>query len=229
MLLLRHHDVSKAPVTIPALRSPFPSCPLPRRDAADAVYGRDGYDYYGHRLRVEIARGPRPGGGASRAPGTGYRVTVEGLPSSASWQDLKDFMRSAVMPVFADVKKDRDGRPVGVVEFESADDMDRAIRKLDDTEFTSRFEKGCYVRLYEDRGGRGRGRGRGRRERSRSRSRSPAGGKSNKGARERSVSRSVSRSRSPPRERSGSPAPPQPNDAPAAPPAEAPAAAKDDE
>jgi len=33
------------------------------RDADDAVYGRDGYDYDGYKLRVEF---PRGGGGSFR-------------------------------------------------------------------------------------------------------------------------------------------------------------------
>lgn len=71
------------------------------RDAEDAVRGRDGYDFYGSRLRVEIARGPG-GGGPPPAPanfrgrGTGYRVLVKGLPQSASWQDLKVPSRTVV-------------------------------------------------------------------------------------------------------------------------------------
>ncbi len=92
------------------------------RDAEEAVRGRDGYDFYGSRLRVEVAKGARGagfggggfgggggggggyggyppprggggfggGGGGGGAPrGTGFRVTVKGLPISASWQDLK--------------------------------------------------------------------------------------------------------------------------------------------
>ena len=65
------------------------------RDAEDAVRARDGYDFYGQRLRVELAkgqrdRGPRgPPGVDVRPRGTGFRVTVKGLPLSASWQDLK--------------------------------------------------------------------------------------------------------------------------------------------
>nr|GFA38015.1 nucleotide-binding, alpha-beta plait [Tanacetum cinerariifolium] len=75
------------------------------RDAEDAIRGRDGYDFDGHRLRVELAHGGRGnssstdrhnshgsgrgahGGGVSRR--SDYRVLVTGLPSSASWQDLK--------------------------------------------------------------------------------------------------------------------------------------------
>lgn len=33
------------------------------RDSEDAVYGRDGYDYDGYRLRVEFPRSGRGGGG----------------------------------------------------------------------------------------------------------------------------------------------------------------------
>ena len=46
------------------------------------------------------------------------------------------------------VYRDRDGM-MGIVDFAYKDDMDYAIRKLDDTE----FERGIYVRVREDRGG----------------------------------------------------------------------------
>lgn len=66
-------------------------------DAEDAVRGRDGYDFYGNRLRVELAKGAGGRGrgfGGGPPPGfrprqTGFRVLVKGLPMSASWQDLK--------------------------------------------------------------------------------------------------------------------------------------------
>ncbi|ROL50836.1 Serine/arginine-rich splicing factor 1 [Anabarilius grahami] len=61
------------------------------RDAEDAVYGRDGYDYDGYRLRVEFPRsgrgGGRGGGGGAGAPRgrygppsrrSEYRVIVSG-------------------------------------------------------------------------------------------------------------------------------------------------------
>lgn len=144
------------------------------------MYGRDGYDFDGCRLRVEIAKGrgnveerrPRR---EFRPPNTGHRVLVEGLPSSASWQDLKDFIRQVVRPAYTNVEKGRDGA-LGIVEFETASDMDRAIQKLDDTEFKNPFGS-SRVRFVVDRdggGGRGGGsEGRGGRSRSRSRSRSP--------------------------------------------------------
>ncbi len=61
------------------------------RDASEAVRRRDGYEFNGSRMRVEIAKG-----GTGRAhenfrppPSRGFRVTVKGLPRGASWQDLK--------------------------------------------------------------------------------------------------------------------------------------------
>ncbi|KAM9801553.1 serine/arginine-rich splicing factor 1A isoform 1-T1 [Neosynchiropus ocellatus] len=116
------------------------------RDADDAVYGRDGYDYDGYRLRVEFprsGRGSRGGfGGIGGAPRgrygppsrrSEYRVIVSGLPQSGSWQDLKDHMREAGDVCYADVY--RDG--TGVVEFVRKEDMTYAVRKLDNTKFRS--------------------------------------------------------------------------------------------
>uniref|UniRef100_A0A453FB93 RRM domain-containing protein n=1 Tax=Aegilops tauschii subsp. strangulata TaxID=200361 RepID=A0A453FB93_AEGTS len=89
------------------------------RDADDAIYGRDGYDFDGYRLRVELAHGgraqsysyDRPSsfsngrrGGVSRR--SEFRVMVDGLPSSASWQDLKDHMRRAGDVCFSDVYRE---------------------------------------------------------------------------------------------------------------------------
>lgn len=65
--------------------------PLSNRDADDAVYGRDGYDYDGYRLRVEFPRSGRGSrgnfagiGGAARgrygppSRRSEYRVIVSG-------------------------------------------------------------------------------------------------------------------------------------------------------
>ena len=62
-------------------------------------------------------------------------VLCLGLPSSGSWQDLKDHMREAGEVCFADVFKDSGGN--GVVEFLHKDDMMYAVDKLDDTKFKS--------------------------------------------------------------------------------------------
>jgi RNA recognition motif-containing protein len=93
------------------------------RDAEDAIYYRDGYNFDGYRLRVELAHGGRgnsssdryssySGSGSSRAAPkhSDYRVLITGLPSSASWQDLKDHMRQAGDVLFSQVFRDRGGK-----------------------------------------------------------------------------------------------------------------------
>lgn len=180
------------------------------RDAEDAIRARNGYDYDGYRLRVEFSRGKdgsssgRPGSrdgfrdegrrGGGRGGGGGrrteFRVIITGLPRSASWQDLKDHMRKAGDVIYADV--DHNGE--GVVEFSNREDMESAVRKLDDTEFKNPFDK-SYIRVKfanRDRDGRDR-RSRSRSDsRSRSRSRDRKDRKSDR--RKRSYSRSYSRS-----------------------------------
>ncbi|KAI3968864.1 hypothetical protein MKX01_029014, partial [Papaver californicum] len=94
------------------------------RDAEDAIRGRDGYNFDGHRLRVELAHGGRGqassvdrrssynGGGGGRggvSRHSEYRVLVSGLPSSASWQDLKDHMRRAGDVCFSQVFREGGG------------------------------------------------------------------------------------------------------------------------
>lgn len=132
------------------------------RDAEDAIHGRDGCKFDGHRLRVELAHGGRglsssdryssyssggSRGGVSRR--SEYRVLVTGLPSSASWQDLKDHMRHAGDVCFSQVYRDRDGHGVrGVVDYTNYDDMKYAIRKLDDSQFRNQFSK-AYIRVEE--------------------------------------------------------------------------------
>ncbi|XP_039948255.1 probable splicing factor, arginine/serine-rich 3 [Bactrocera neohumeralis] len=181
------------------------------RDAEDAVKARDGYDYDGYRLRVEFPRGGGPGsfrgnrndrnrndggrggGGGGRGPPTKrsqYRVMVTGLPSSGSWQDLKDHMREAGDVCFADAYKDG----TGVVEFLRHEDMRYAIKKLDDSRFRSHEGEVSYIRVREDNveGG-------GRDNRDRSRSFSPRArrrGTPTYSPLRRSYSRSRSRSRS---------------------------------
>ncbi|VAH26574.1 unnamed protein product [Triticum turgidum subsp. durum] len=96
------------------------------RDAEDAIHGRDGYNFDGNRLRVELAHGgranssslPNSYGGGGRRGGvsrhTEYRVLVTGLPSSASWQDLKDHMRKAGDVCFSEVYREGGGELVWV-------------------------------------------------------------------------------------------------------------------
>lgn len=137
------------------------------RDAEDAVRGRDGRDLMGARIRVEVARG-RPRGGdrfddRRRAPpaSTGFRLCVRGLPDNTSWQDLKDHFRKVAPPVYSDVKRSRNG-PLGIVEFDNAGDMDRAIREMDGTYFRNHTGE-SKISVMEDKfgppGGPPRGRG----------------------------------------------------------------------
>ncbi|XP_017475210.1 PREDICTED: serine/arginine-rich splicing factor 1A-like [Rhagoletis zephyria] len=185
------------------------------RDAEDAVKARDGYDYDGYRLRVEFPRGGGPGsfrgnrndrnrndggrgggGGGGRGPPTKrsqYRVLVTGLPSSGSWQDLKDHMREAGDVCFADAYKDG----TGVVEFLRNEDMKYAIKKLDDSRFRSHEGEVSYIRVREDSGEGDRGGRDHRGDRSRSFSPRPRRrGSPTYSPVRRSYSRSRSRSRS---------------------------------
>ncbi|XP_017727548.1 PREDICTED: serine/arginine-rich splicing factor 9 [Rhinopithecus bieti] len=124
------------------------------RDAEDAIYGRNGYDYGQCRLRVEFprtygGRGGWPRGGRNGPPTrrSDFRVLVSGLPPSGSWQDLKDHMREAGDVCYADVQKDG----VGMVEYLRKEDMEYALRKLDDTKFRSHEGETSYIRVYPER------------------------------------------------------------------------------
>ncbi|GLT49336.1 hypothetical protein SLA2020_229000 [Shorea laevis] len=172
------------------------------RDAEDAIRGRDGYDFDGHRLRVELAHGGRRpsssdrhssyGSGRGRGPSrrSEYRVLVTGLPSSASWQDLKDHMRRAGDVCFSQVFRDGRGT-TGIVDYTNHEDMKYAIKKLDDSEFRNSYSS-AYVRVREY-------------DSKRDSSRSPSRGRSLSKSRSRSRSRGNDRSRSQSKSRSKSP------------------------
>ncbi|CAH9073829.1 unnamed protein product [Cuscuta epithymum] len=202
-----------------------------RYDAEDAIRGRDGYIFDGCRLRVEIAHGGRgtssydrhssyssgSRGGVSRR--SDFRVLVTGLPTSASWQDLKDHMRRAGDVCFSQVYRDRDGVR-GIVDYTNSDDMKYAIKKLDDSLFKNQQSR-AYIRVVKHDckrspsrspspyNSRSRSRSRSRspkRRRSKSRSPSPRGKRSRRSVSRphsrsispvHSISRSVSRSKSP--------------------------------
>jgi arginine/serine-rich splicing factor 4/5/6 len=184
-----------------------------RRDAEDAVKDLDGKTIDGRRVRVEHTRdsrfdGGRSGGGGggggggsgggsygrgkvtSGPPGqrTGYRLVVENLSSSTSWQDLKDYMRQAGEVTYTNTHQNRNGE--GIVEFGSRGDMEYALDKLDGSELAGR-----RIKLYEENKGRGGGR-------SRSRSRSSPR-RRDRESRSRSRSRSRSKSRDRSRSKSG--------------------------
>ncbi|XWS55208.1 hypothetical protein CRYUN_Cryun10bG0154900 [Craigia yunnanensis] len=118
-------------------------------DAEDAIKGRDGYNFDGCRIWVidfelvhyyylAIVLGRF--GVSHRSE---FRVVVRGLPSSASWQDLKDHMRKAGDVCFAEVYRDGDGA-MGIVDYTNYDDMKYALRKLDDSEFRNPFSR-AYI------------------------------------------------------------------------------------
>ncbi|XP_061363322.1 serine/arginine-rich splicing factor SR30-like isoform X1 [Gastrolobium bilobum] len=131
------------------------------RDAEDAIHYRDGYNFDGFRLRVELAHGGRgysssvdryssySGSSGNRGVSrrSDYRVLVTGLPPSASWQDLKDHMRRAGDVCFSQVFRERGG-VTGIVDYTNCDDMKYAIRKLDDSEFRNAFSR-AYIRVRE--------------------------------------------------------------------------------
>ncbi|XGW13718.1 hypothetical protein V3C99_000215 [Haemonchus contortus] len=155
--------------------------------------GRGGYGGRGGGGFGGYGGGGRGGRGPSGR--TNYRVIVEGLPATGSWQDLKDHMREAGEVCYADVT--RDG--IGTVEYTRLDDMKYALKKLDDTKFRSHEGETAYIRVREDSSGGGYGGSRGR-----SRSRSPRGRDSPKYSPRRSRSQSRSASRSPTRSKSRS-------------------------
>lgn len=138
------------------------------RDADDAVYYLDGYRFGGYRLRVEFAKGDpsrerdrdrdRERGGrrreerSQRGPrGTPHKILVLNLPEKTSWQDLKDFCRSAHQPAVADVEKDHPNGAFGVVSFNTAEEMREAISKLDGEMLKSPYGE-TEVRVVEDTG-----------------------------------------------------------------------------
>ncbi|DBA00711.1 TPA: hypothetical protein N0F65_001182, partial [Lagenidium giganteum] len=176
------------------------------RDADDAIRSMDGRDFLGGRIRVEIARGGsrrdrddrgRGGdrgyerGGRNPPQRTDFRVRVTDLPRGCDWRDVKDFLRGGGEVTYCNVEHDGSA----VAEFQSREDMENAIKKLDDTDF-----RGSYVRITEE--GAAAPASSSRRSRSvspRRRSRSPAA--------RRSRSRSpTERKESPRRSRSPSPA-----------------------
>ncbi|KAG0131144.1 hypothetical protein HOY82DRAFT_578778 [Tuber indicum] len=124
-------------------------------DAKDVVPAYHGRDFKGQPLTVQFARGSRhnprhhdfPGGADRTFPRprrTAFRMNISGLNPDTSWQDLKDFARkSGSDVVFSEVTRERDGR--GMVEFETHDDLRRAVASLDRTEF-----KGTQVSCTPD-------------------------------------------------------------------------------
>jgi len=173
-------------------------------DAEDSIKGRDGYNFDGYRLRVEIQKGSRntvrpfaPRGGPPTRR-SDYRCIISGLPPTGSWQDIKDHMRVAGNVCYADVFKDG----TGVCEFIRYDDMKYAVKHLHDTRFKSHEGETSYIKVKCESSSRRRSMSR---SHSRSRSRSDSSRRYQKKDRESRASPSYSpvrRSRSRTRSRS---------------------------
>lgn len=65
----------------------------------------------------------------------GKRLFVSNLAFETQWKYLKDHMRQAGDVVRADIFENKDGtsRGIGVVEFRSKQDMNRALKELHET------------------------------------------------------------------------------------------------
>jgi len=189
------------------------------RDAEDAVYDLHGKRLLGSKITVELAKGPRGGKEARRAPWvakygapqrTKYKLKVLNLSSRISWQDLKDKLRKAGEVTFAEAHTDK--RNEGRVELASMEDLERVYKRYQGYELNGRkieLVKDCEKSRSKSRRG---SRSNSRRSRSgskrssksgsRSRSRSRSKKKSSKSRRSRSKS-----DRSGSREKSGSRSP----------------------
>uniref|UniRef100_A0A803MUV3 RRM domain-containing protein n=1 Tax=Chenopodium quinoa TaxID=63459 RepID=A0A803MUV3_CHEQI len=123
------------------------------RDADDAIRGRDGYNFDGCRLRVELAHGGRGSGSSSASErraggryGASRHTEYRGLFVPYIFHDYpEDHMRKAGDVCFAEVSRDSEGT-FGLVDYTNSEDMKYAIRKLDDTEFKNPWAK-SYIRV----------------------------------------------------------------------------------
>jgi len=183
-----------------------------KQDADDACEDLDGKEMDGGKVRVELARqDPRERSGYRRSrggyrgqgyrngysgerrgdrrgppgPRTGNRLLVENISSRTSWQDLKDYFRTAGEITYTNVERSGDG----VVEFRDRKGLDYALKYKDELELDGRKLRVREEGYYRSK----------RSSRSRSRSNSRSRSRSSKSATRsstKSKSRSASRSRS---------------------------------
>ena len=126
------------------------------RDAKDAIHGRDGYKFDGYRLKVEFSKRSeeeRRGGSRrdrSRTPRRDfrmgdryYKMSVTNLPEGTSWQDLKDHIRTICPVKFTEVNNDG----TGVAGYDTKEELDEALTKLDDTNMKSHTGATSYIRV----------------------------------------------------------------------------------
>jgi len=136
-----------------------------KQDAADAIRDVNGKSFNGgSRIRVEYANAytGNDGGGDRDHQGRGdrrvsdgkyrrtnYRLVVENISSRTSWQDLKDYMKTAGDITYTTVNRSNNGE--GLVEFSDREGMESALRELDDTKLDGR-----RIRLREEKRSRSR-------------------------------------------------------------------------
>ncbi|KAL3808643.1 hypothetical protein ACHAXA_006630 [Cyclostephanos tholiformis] len=122
--------------------------------------GREGDGGYvaGGRHRGNAAAGNGFGGGGPRGNTGNLSVYVGNLAYETTWQELKDHMRAAGNVDKADILKSADGRSkgCGIVLYQKAHEVARAIRELQNTELHGRP---IFVREDREQGGGGVGGG----------------------------------------------------------------------
>lgn len=116
------------------------------REAREAVHHRNGIDFDGRRLRVELSRDTRPPVSSrepqQRVSGRTWKVHLSNLSHRMSWQDIKDFGRRIAPVVHSNV----DHIGTGILEYSTAEDAMRAEKELDGTVCKNPFEQ-CTVRV----------------------------------------------------------------------------------
>ena len=105
-----------------------------KKDAEDAVKELVGRKLRGEKVTLEFAKGDGCEEGERRSTNFAqYRIKVENLSPTSSWQDLKDYMKQAGEVLYCKAHHDRRGE--GMVEFYRKEDMEWALDRLEDTKF----------------------------------------------------------------------------------------------
>ncbi|KAL4598553.1 hypothetical protein ACB092_11G067400 [Castanea dentata] len=124
-------------------------------DAEDEIYYRDGYNFDGYRLRVELAHGGRGNLSSADHHGSyGGSGNSRAAPKHSDYRGMccLQYISFQLYKVFRDVLfsqvfRDRGGM-TRIVDYAHCDDMKYAIKKLDDSEFPNAFSR-SYVRVRE--------------------------------------------------------------------------------
>lgn len=114
-------------------------------DADKAVNKLDGKKLLGNRIPVEHGKGVQKGSSGKQATWTTkygtltrtqYKMRVENLSSTITWQDLKDIMRRHGHVTYAEAHKEK--KREGLVEFASEEDLNRAFNRTNGERFNGR-------------------------------------------------------------------------------------------